>query len=138
MDRPVPAYVYKITAAPPPRPLPHTLSLSELDRNDGFIHLSNASQIPTTSSLYFTPHTTLYLLRVSTVAAKGEGSVFKWLDAGQTGCVHLYGADGVKGEFGRLGLGTVVDVVEWNRNEMDKWDDKEVVDSLNGWLKDSE
>ena len=138
MDRPVPAYVYKITPTPPPKPLPHTLPLSELDREDGFIHLSNASQIPTTSSRYFSSHTTLYLLRVSSIVAKEEGSGFKWLDAGQTGCVHLYGANGVKGEFGRLGLGTVVDVTEWRKGEGDRWDDKAVIDSLNGWLRDSE
>ena len=69
--------------------------------------------------------------------AREEGSVFKWLDAGQSGCVHLYGANGVKGEFSRLGLGTVVDVKEWNRSEGKRWDEKEVVDSLNGWLEDS-
>ena len=138
MDRPVPTYVYKITTTSPPKPLPHTLPLSELDQKDGFIHLSNAAQIPTTSSLYFSTHTTLYLLRVSSVVAKEEGSVFKWLDAGQTGCVHMYGANGVKGEFSRLGLGTVVDMAEWKRNEGDKWDDKKVIDSLNGWLKNSD
>jgi len=137
MDRPVPAYVYKITDAPPPKPLPHTLPLSELDQKDGFIHLSNASQIPITASLFFSSHTTLYLLRVSSVVTKEEGSVFKWLDEGQTGCIHLYGANEVKGEFGRLGTGTVVDVVEW-KSEGEKWDSKEVIDSLNGWLKDSE
>ncbi|KAF9646699.1 hypothetical protein BDM02DRAFT_2978871 [Thelephora ganbajun] len=138
MDRSVPAYVYKITVTSPPNPLPHTLPLSDLDHKDGFIHLSNASQIPTTSSLYFPSHTTLYLLRISSVVAREEGSVFKWLDEGRTGCVHLYGADGVKGEFGRLGLGTVVDVKEWKRSEGQKWNDGEVVGSLNGWLKDSE
>ena len=78
------------------------------------------------------------MFRISSVAAKEEGLVFKWLDAGKTGWLHLYGASGIKGEFGRLGLGTVVDVVEWKRNEGDKWDDKEVVDSLNDWLKDSD
>ena len=50
----------------------------------------------------------------------------------------MYGANGVKGEFGRLGLGTVVGVARWKRKEGSKWDDKEVVDSLGGWLKDSE
>lgn len=138
MDRPVPAYVYKIAIAPPPSPLPHTLPLSELDQNDGFIHLSNASQTPKTSSQFFSSCSTLYLLRISSVAAVAEGSIFKWLDEGQTGCIHLYGGNGVKGEFGRLGLGTVVDVVEWKRGEGRKWDDKEVIDSLSGWLKDSE
>lgn len=60
------------------------------------------------------------------------------MDEGQTGWIHLYGANGTRGEFGRLGLGTVVDVVEWERNGGEKWDSKEIVGSLNGWLKDSE
>lgn len=137
MDRPVPTYVYKIAVSPPPSPLPHTLPLSELDQTDGFIHLSNASQTPVTSSQFFSSERTLYLLRVSSVVAKEEGSIFKWVDEGQTGCVHLYGGNGVKGEFSRLGLGTVVDVAEWKRGEGQGWDDKEVIDSLNGWLKDS-
>jgi hypothetical protein len=139
MDRPIPNYVYKIAATPPPDPLPHTLPLSDLDRDDGFIHLSNAFQIPTTASRYFSSDTTLYLLRVSSVVAKEEGAVFKWLDEGQSGCLHMYGANGVKGEFGRLGLGTVVGVREWKRSEGQQWDNnKEVVDSLDGWLRDSE
>jgi len=29
-------------------------------------------------------------------------------------------------------------VVEWERNGGEKWDSKEIVGSLNGWLKDSE
>lgn len=70
--------------------------------------------------------------------AREEGSVFKWLDEGPSGCVHLYGANGVKGEFGRLGSGTIVDVKEWNRSEGEKWDDRETIGSLDGWLKDSE
>src|SRR5258708_1711781 len=138
MNRPIPDYVYKITATPPPNPLPHTLPLSELDQRDGFIHLSNAHQIPITSSLFFSSCTTVYLLRVSSVVVQEEGSVFKWLDEGQSGCVHLYGANVVKGEFGRLGFGTVVDVKEWKRDEGNKWDEKETVDSLGGWLKDSD
>jgi uncharacterized protein (DUF952 family) len=138
MNRPIPDYVYKITDTPPPNPLPHTLPLSELDEQDGFIHLSNAHQIPITSSLFFPSCTTVYLLRVSSVVVREEGSVFKWLDEGQSGCVHLYGGNEVKGEFGRLGLGTVVDVKEWKRREGKRWDEKETVDSLNGWLKDSE
>ena len=138
MDRPVPDYVYKIAVTPPPDPLPHSLALSELDQTDGFIHLSNATQIPITASLFFPSNTTVYLLRVSSVVAQEEGQVFKWLDEGQTGCIHLYGANGVKGEFGRLGLGTVTGVKVWKRREGKRWDDKGVVDSLHGWLKDSE
>jgi len=138
MNRPIPDYVYKITTIRPPNPIPHTLPLSELDQRDGFIHLSNAHQIPITASRYFPAHETVYLLRVSSVVAREEGSVFKWLDEGQSGCVFLYGANAVKGEFGRLGLGTVVDVKEWNKIKGKGWVEKEVVDCLDGWLKDSE
>ena len=133
MDRPVPDYVYKIVPTSPPNPLPHDLPLSELDQGSGCIHLSNAFQIPVTALRYFSSDTTIHLLRVSSIAVRAEGSTFKWLDEGQSGCIHLRRPNG---EFGRLGSGTVVDVKEWRRPEGKKWDDKEVIDSLGGWLKD--
>ncbi|KAJ1326237.1 DUF952 domain-containing protein [Microdochium nivale] len=40
-----PTYVYKIVPAQPPSPLPTDLPLSELDRADGFIHMSTAQQV---------------------------------------------------------------------------------------------
>ena len=35
---------------------------TELDLNDGFIHLSNAAQLPTTLALYFSEHEEVILL----------------------------------------------------------------------------
>jgi len=40
-----PKYVYKIVPGSLPNPLPRELPLSELDRADGFVHLSTAEQV---------------------------------------------------------------------------------------------
>lgn len=42
---PLPTYVYKILPSAPPTPLPSEYPLSELDRKDGFVHLSSATQV---------------------------------------------------------------------------------------------
>ncbi|TKW52565.1 hypothetical protein CTA1_6819 [Colletotrichum tanaceti] len=42
----MPQYLYKIVPEAPPSPLPAEYPLSDLDRNDGFIHLSTAEQLP--------------------------------------------------------------------------------------------
>ncbi len=42
---PLPQYVYKIIPAPPPSPIPDSFPLSELDKKDGFVHLSAAFQV---------------------------------------------------------------------------------------------
>ncbi|MBE3048770.1 hypothetical protein IMZ48_40970 [Candidatus Bathyarchaeota archaeon] len=42
---PLPTYVYKILDAPPAEPLPAELPVSDLDANDGFVHLSVAAQV---------------------------------------------------------------------------------------------
>jgi uncharacterized protein (DUF952 family) len=44
---PLPKYIYKIVPADP-QPLPEALPLSDLDRNDGFLHLSTAAQVQLT------------------------------------------------------------------------------------------
>ena len=41
----LPKYVYKIIPTAPPEPLPAEYPLSELDQNDGFVHLSTAEQV---------------------------------------------------------------------------------------------
>jgi uncharacterized protein (DUF952 family) len=41
---PLPKYIYKIVPADP-QPVPGALPLSDLDRNDGFLHLSTAEQV---------------------------------------------------------------------------------------------
>lgn len=42
---PLPTYIYKISPSQPPSPIPKEYPLSDLDRNDGFVHLSTASQV---------------------------------------------------------------------------------------------
>jgi len=136
--RPLPTYLYKIIPDPIPlinNAIPHTLPLSSLDATDGFIHLSNAAQIPITAGLFFGTSSSIWLLRVSVRAALEEGGVFKWLDDGETGCIHLYGDKDKEGTFARLGRGVVVDTKEYVRREGATWAEtfKELDD---GWLVD--
>lgn len=42
---PLPTHIYKILDAKPEDPLPAALPVSELDRKDGFVHLSTAAQV---------------------------------------------------------------------------------------------
>ena len=50
---PIPRYVYKILASAPPSPIPNDMPLSDLDRTDGFIHLSTGWRVPITAGMYF-------------------------------------------------------------------------------------
>jgi len=113
-----PAHVYKILPDAPPSVLPHALPLSDLDKQDGFIHLSDAGQIPKTANLFFNDNSSLWLLKISTAAVEAEGARLKWAE-GLPGCVHLYGA--TEGEMGRLGEGIVVDVKTIERQEGQDW-----------------
>ncbi|KAK7744603.1 hypothetical protein SLS53_003489 [Cytospora paraplurivora] len=83
----LPEYVYKIVDSAPPSPLPDAYPLSDLDKQDGFVHLSTARQA---TGLYFTAHTTLYLIKIRRAALKGE---VRWDDPpnDNDGCPHLYG-----------------------------------------------
>ncbi|RDX49932.1 hypothetical protein OH76DRAFT_1403176 [Lentinus brumalis] len=83
---PLPTYIYKILATPPPAPIPPVLPLSDLDAQDGFIHLSTAAQIPITASLFFASAGELWLLKVDTRKTDG---VYRWVE-GMPGCPHLY------------------------------------------------
>ncbi|KAF8914056.1 hypothetical protein CPB84DRAFT_48790 [Gymnopilus junonius] len=62
-----PTYIYKIVPASPalPDPIPDVLPVSELDRADGFIHLSTALQIPGTLQRFFIDHEQVYILRIA-------------------------------------------------------------------------
>lgn len=42
---PLPDFVYKITPTAPPEPIPEKYPPSELDRRDGFVHLSASWQV---------------------------------------------------------------------------------------------
>lgn len=41
---PLPKFVYKIVPSAPPSPIPDEYPLSDLDKADGFVHLSTADQ----------------------------------------------------------------------------------------------
>lgn len=115
IDHPFPRYVYKILSEEPPNPLPHTLPLTPLDRQDGFIHLSAGWRVPETAGLYFGSCPTIWLLRVDTKAAREEQARFEW---GEPGCVHMYGHDETR--WARLGDGIVVSVRKFDIK--DEWE----------------
>ncbi|KAI0670950.1 hypothetical protein C8Q78DRAFT_825596 [Trametes maxima] len=130
----LPPYVYKILPSPPPSPLPAALPLSDLDRKDGFIHLSTAVQTPTTASLFFAAHTTLTLLKVDTRVTREEGGgVYKWVE-GLPGCPHLYAP--VEGAWVNLGSSNVREWREVHRGDGQEWGDVLKGLSDEGWLVD--
>ncbi|KAH9847885.1 hypothetical protein C2E23DRAFT_473586 [Lenzites betulinus] len=128
---PLPRYVYKILPEAPPIPIPAALPLSELDRKDGFIHLSNASQVPITASLFFAPNTTLSLLKVDTRATLEHGGVYRWVE-NLPGCPHLYSPR--DGEWADLGSDNVVGWKEVKRVEGQGWEDALKTLAEEGWL----
>lgn len=113
-----PPYVYKILSEEPPNPLPHTLPLTPLDRQDGFIHLSAGWRAPLTAAEFFGSSKTLWLLRVDTQAARAEGAGFKWGDT--SGCVHMYGRE--EGTWARMGAGVVVAVSRFEKETGESWE----------------
>ncbi|KAI0688926.1 hypothetical protein C8Q76DRAFT_634848 [Earliella scabrosa] len=129
----LPPFVYKILPAPPPSPIPDVLPLSDLDRKDGFIHLSTASQIPITASLYFTSATALWLLKLDTRKTLAQGGVYKWVED-LPGCPHLYAPK--EGEWIDLGRENVVGERAVKRGEGQTWEDAFVGLKEEGWLVD--
>ncbi|KAI1485629.1 hypothetical protein F5X96DRAFT_659097 [Biscogniauxia mediterranea] len=86
---PLPTYVYKIVPEAPPCPLPAEYPLSELDQKDGFVHLSTATQIPTTADLFFASSARLWVLKIRFAGnPKFRGLTTTW---DVPGCPHLYG-----------------------------------------------
>ena len=130
VDPPFPPYVYKILSEEPPDPLPHTLPLTPLDKQDGFIHLSIGKRVPLTAALYFASYTTLWVLRVDTKVARAEEAELKW---GETeGCVHMYARESVK--WARLGQGVVVAVGKFEKGLGDEWEKALEGAVRDGWL----
>jgi len=119
-EKPFPTFVYKILDTPPPLPIPHTLPLSSLDSQDGFIHLSDANQIPITADVFFSSTETIWLLKISSAKVQEENGRLTWPE-GLRGCVHLYGE--TEGTWARLGDGTVVDVKKYMKKDNQKWVD---------------
>jgi uncharacterized protein (DUF952 family) len=114
---PLPNYLYKILPAAPPSTLPDRLPLSDLDKNDGYIHLSTSEQVPSTADKFFGNETELYLLKIKyevlaagtdgdgKVKAEGNGKAeVKWEEVGRGCFAHFYGGD--------LGAGNVMEALK--------------------------
>lgn len=112
---PLPTYLYKILPSAPPSPLPARLPLSDLDRNDGYIHLSTSEQVPGTADKFFGNVSELWLLKIKydvlAAGTDGDGEVkqqdkaeIKWEEVGRGCFAHFYGGD--------LGKGNVIEAVK--------------------------
>jgi uncharacterized protein (DUF952 family) len=113
---PLPTYLYKILPTSPPSPLPERLPLSDLDKNDGYIHLSTSEQVPSTAEKFFDKDDVLYLLKIKysdlaagtdgdgKVKSEGEKAEIKWEEVGRGCFAHFYGGD--------LGSGNVKEVLK--------------------------
>ncbi|OLN86449.1 hypothetical protein CCHL11_06416, partial [Colletotrichum chlorophyti] len=86
----LPEYLYKIVPEEPPSPTPEQYPLSDLDRNDGFIHLSTAEQVLGTADRFFATATKLWLLKLPYALLKKD---IRWddLPSGDACFPHLYG-----------------------------------------------
>ncbi|KAK0452143.1 uncharacterized protein EV420DRAFT_694044 [Desarmillaria tabescens] len=133
-DIPIPRLVYKIIPDAPPSPLPHSLPLSALDAKDGFIHLSDASQVPKTADLFFSEYHKVWLLQLDTEVVRKEGGYFLWAE-NLPGCVHLYGKEKATWDGARLGEGTIRDSRVFTKLEAETWADSMKESGL-GWLLD--
>ncbi|KAH8726537.1 hypothetical protein GQ44DRAFT_613514 [Phaeosphaeriaceae sp. PMI808] len=111
---PLPVFLYKILPSAPPSPLPSCLPLSDLDRKDGYIHLSTSEQVASTADKYFGEFSELWLLKfnyeVLAAGTDGNGKVkpdqegeLKWEDVGRGCFPHLYNAN--------LGSGNVEEAI---------------------------
>ena len=117
---PFPEYVYKILPEAPPDPLPATLPLSALDTQDGFIHLSTATQTSATAGRFFSTSEKLWVLKIP---LKQVQSSLKW-EENKSGCFpHLYGAG--------LGHSEVESTKAFTRGVDDEW---ATILEEDGWL----
>jgi uncharacterized protein (DUF952 family) len=109
---PLPQYLYKILPTAPPSPLPSRLPLSDLDRTDGYIHLSTSNQVASTADKWFDSFSELWLLKIKyevlAAGTDGDGAVnkgeIKWEEVGRGCFAHFYGGD--------MGSGNVEEVVK--------------------------
>ncbi|KAI0036467.1 hypothetical protein K488DRAFT_82085 [Vararia minispora EC-137] len=131
---PVPRYVYKILPGAPPEPMPKNIALSDLDRADGFIHLSAGWRVPLTANMYFADARELGLLRLDADVARGEGARLAWADPG---CVHMFARE--VGQWARVGTGVVVDARTFVREEGRSWEEVLGAETrAGGWLRDAD
>ncbi|CRK38496.1 hypothetical protein BN1708_007818 [Verticillium longisporum] len=108
---PLPTYLYKIIPSAPPATLPQEWPLSDLDRKDGYIHLSTARQAPVTAGLFFKEHQSLWVLKLR-LASFAAGNL-RWEAAGSDVYPHLYGQN--------FGAAEIVDARELRRGEAQVW-----------------
>ncbi|KAK3378083.1 hypothetical protein B0H63DRAFT_478844 [Podospora didyma] len=112
---PLPEFVYKITPTAPPDPIPEAYPLSDLDREDGFVHLSTSWQVPITANLFFAETKEMYILKLRLANFVPPASV-KWDETPDTnGCPHLYGSN--------FGARDVVSIKLFRREEGQTWGD---------------
>lgn len=117
---PLPKYVYKIIPSAPPKPIPAQYPLSQLDQNDGFVHLSTASQVnlaaalvipsdahqvPNTANLFYNDSTALWVVKMELAKLSHPT---KW----ENGFPHLYG---------NFGADNVVSVEKFEKKEGKTW-----------------
>ncbi|QIW95269.1 hypothetical protein AMS68_000787 [Peltaster fructicola] len=105
-------YFYKILDEEPPRSLPQKLPESQLDAQDGFIHLSTAMQIPITADLFFSTVGTIHLLKLRVRDLDGD---IKYDEAVGPGCPHLHNSKN------GLGKNNVVDVLTIQKEQYSTW-----------------
>lgn len=120
-----PKYLYKILDEAPPQPLPETLPATELDTNDGFIHLSTAEQTAITAKLFFSSHSELWILRLDPQALDGRIEYSTDPNAGiENGCAHVHDS--------KIGLGqkNVVEILKAERAEDESWTDVRIMRDL--------
>jgi uncharacterized protein (DUF952 family) len=77
-------FIYKILPAAPADPLPEQFPLSSLDQDDGFVHLSTATQVPTTCTLFFADFPAVWIVELDLASF---GSLVKFEES----MPHLYG-----------------------------------------------
>ncbi|KFG83853.1 hypothetical protein MANI_009291 [Metarhizium anisopliae] len=111
-----PKYVYKIVPNAPPEPIPQEFPLSDLDKQDGFIHLSTGQQIPLTCDRFFSATSALWVLKFQ---LDQFADPIKWED----GFPHLYGNFGGK---------NVLAVQKFQRDEGKTWIE---IMSASPWLE---
>jgi uncharacterized protein (DUF952 family) len=83
-----------------------------LDSQDGFIHLSTASQTTKTADLFFASEPTLWILQLRAADLDGETRFPPELGGG---CAHVYGS--VRG----LGAANVEEVIEVVKGDAAQW-----------------
>ncbi|KAF4982878.1 hypothetical protein FZEAL_1574 [Fusarium zealandicum] len=111
-----PQFIYKIVPSAPAEPFPKEHPLSDLDRKDGFIHLSTSTQVPATADRFFIKASSLWVVKLE---YNQFSESIKW----EGGFPHLYG---------NFGADNVDSVEKFDKDENQTW--SEVMKS-SSWFK---